>query len=240
MVFADDLRGETAVEALSAIRDYYHDHGYRALRYKPVPAIYHRYPAESDEYALFRLGAHCWRVDLCSAIDLTLPRALSRERRWGIKKAQGAGLEVKMAPDGAEELWPILEWQLETLHGVRPVHRLEEIRDLMARFPGCIQIVSARMHGTMVAGVVLLVMDRVVRAQYSANSALGRELYALNVVFEEAIRFSQDTGHRFFDFGNSNEQDGHVLNEGLHRFKAGFGARDNVQRFYELSCEVSK
>lgn len=236
MVFGDELRGENAVDALAAIRTYYREAGFGLLRYKPVPAIYHRYPAESDHYALFRLDARCWRTDLCSAVDLTQPRAVSRERRWGIKKASGAGLDVVISADGAEELWPILEWQLETLHGVRPVHSLAEIVDLMARFPDHIRIVSARLHGVMVAGVVLFITDRVVRAQYSANSALGRELYALNVVFEEAVRFGQESGCHYLDFGNSNEADGRVLNAGLHRFKAGFGAKDIVQMFYELSC----
>lgn len=235
MIAGSALHGELGVEALTAISSWYRHQGFSALGYKPVPHVYHRQAAETEEYALFRLNASCYRVDLCSVIDLGQPRQWSRERRYGLKRAEAAGIEVTFGREGLDEFWPILQWQLSTLHGVQPVHEQAEMEDLMARFPAHIALVSARYRGEMVAGVVTYFMDRVVRAQYSASSQRGRTLYALNPVFDQAIQAAVDRGHRYFDFGNSNEADGRLLNQGLHRFKFGFGARDTVQRFYQLT-----
>jgi hypothetical protein len=45
---------------------------------------------------------------------------------------------------------------------------------------------------------------------------------------------------RYFDFGVSNEKQGWMLNEGLYRFKASFGAGGVAQEFYEVTLDKSK
>ena len=47
------------IGALETIASHYKSLGYKRLRYKIIPHIYHRMPTEDDKYALFRLGARC-------------------------------------------------------------------------------------------------------------------------------------------------------------------------------------
>ena len=41
----------------------------------------------------------------------------------------------------------------------------------------------------------------------------------------------------FFDFGNSNENNGQFVNEGLIYWKEGFGAKSIVQDFYKIETK---
>jgi hypothetical protein len=56
----------------------------------------------------------------------------------------------------------------------------------------------------------------------------------LVLVLEEAIMSACSNQHRYFSFGTSTERDG-TLNEGLHQFKAEFGAGAVVHHFLELA-----
>ena len=41
----------------------------------------------------------------------------------------------------------------------------------------------------------------------------------------------------YFDFGNSNENNGEFVNQGLLYWKEGFGARSITQDFYEIKTK---
>ena len=44
----------------------------------------------------------------------------------------------------------------------------------------------------------------------------------------------------FFDFGNSHENDGKNINEGLIYWKEGFGSQSFSQNFYEIETKTYK
>lgn len=229
--------GTRMLEALTKIGGWYQDNGFRVFRYKPVPSIYHRRPASDDLYALFRLHAHRYRADLCAVIDLEDRGPLGRDRRAALAKAQSHTVQIAVDPTYLSPLWPILEDQLETRHGVRPTHSLEEIRRLQEAFPDRIQCWAALLNGEVIAGLVLFRTPAVMHAQYSVASAVARQISALDMVFDAAIRQAKDLNIRYFDFGNSNEQEGRVLNDGLHRYKVSLGSGTFVQDFYDCELE---
>lgn len=229
------LRGEAVLHALEAAADHFRECGYRRLRYKAVPHIYHSLPAQDDLYALFRLGAVRYRCDLSVAIPLERRGVPSSRRKRGMKAALKAGLTVHEGPEGAAALWRVLTETLASRHGARPVHSLEEILLLKSLFPSQIEFLVARAGDEVVAGVVLFSSPAVGHAQYIASSPRGNELHALDLLFEHAIERSRTRGHCYFDFGISNEQGGQVLNSGLYQFKAEFGGGGSVHEFYELT-----
>ena len=57
LLLTPQCRTADALEILRACRDHYAALGYTEWVCKPVPHIYHCYPAEEELYALFRLGA---------------------------------------------------------------------------------------------------------------------------------------------------------------------------------------
>src|SRR3954466_2118849 len=239
IVHAGVLTGPAMVDAMALVAEHYARRGFRHMRYAPVPHIYHRQPSEDDVYALFRLGARRVRCNLACAVDLATDVARSGRRRRGLAKAHREGVEVIEGEELVEDLWPVVERNLAERHGVRPVHSVEEMRLLVDRFPGEIAVALARRDGEAVAGVVLFDTPRVSHAQYIASIPLGREVAALDAVFEHCIARAAERGARFFDFGSSTDKGGSVMNDGLHRFKAEFGGGGVAYEHYELDLTTS-
>lgn len=229
-----ELRGNQMVAAIDAIRAYYLAQGRRRLLYKAVPTIYHRAPAQDDLYALFRHGAKRVRCDLTSTVDLANRLPKTAERRRALKKAGKYGVSVVHGTEYLPNLWEILTQNLAEKHNARPVHSLDEIALLASRFPANIRCACAVLDGVIVAGVVLFLTPTVVHTQYIAANDAGRNASALDLIMESCIDLGVENGTRWFDFGISNEQEGAFLNDGLYRFKNGFGGGGYVHEFYEI------
>ena len=223
-----------ALEMLEAVRDYLQANAISTLRYKTIPSIYHRQPAEEDRYALFRLDARLTRRDVLSVVPAGDRLRYQDRRTRGVKSGRKAGVTVEESTDFAP-FWQVLSENLATRFGVAPVHSLAEIALLHGRFPDSIRLFEGRCDGEVVAGAVVFETHRVAHVQYISTSERGRDLHALDVVFDHLlnVRYAQKP---FFDFGISNEDAGRVLNGGLVAQKEGFGARTFVHDYYEVSA----
>jgi hypothetical protein len=216
-----------------SLRAYLGQHGYRALRYKAVPHIYHRHPAEEDRYALFRSHARMYRVDVLSVIQASARLPLQERRRRRISAAQQHGLHIRRSDDlGA--FWRVLEDNLAAAHGAKPTHSLDEISLLCARFPENIHLHLCMDADQVTAGILVYDTPTVAHAQYIATTARGREAGALDLLISHLV--DDEYSHRpFFDLGISNEDEGRVLNIGLVEQKEGFGARAVAHEVYEMA-----
>lgn len=239
LVHDGSLRGNAMLDALRDISEHYRQLGYRRLCYKPVPYAYHRVPSADDLYALARLGARRWRCDLSTILDLQQRACPSHGRRSSLKKAAASGIQVSEGPNELPAFWSLLEETLARRHGAHPTHSLEEMRELIARFPDAIRLQTASSDGRLIAGQLLFETGPVLHAQYFATSELGRNLSALDLVIEKSIVAATSAGFRYYDFGISNEADGRILNSSLFAYKASFGAGTMVHEHYELTLEKS-
>ncbi|MBQ0121416.1 MAG: GNAT family N-acetyltransferase [Bacteroidales bacterium] len=198
--------------------------GVSELIYKPVPHIFHSYPAEDDMYALFRQGAVLSECTISTTIDLDAPIRFDRGNRSAVNKAQRAGIVVSESND-LDAYWQVLQDVLDTRHDTKPVHTVDEMRLLQSRFPENIKLYTASLHGEVIAGVLMFYSGPVAHAQYIASSLAGREHKALALIFDTLIKQAADEGFRYFDFGISCEDHGKYLNEGLAQQKARMGGR---------------
>nr|WP_033006691.1 GNAT family N-acetyltransferase [Xanthomonas vasicola] len=223
------LRAGATSQVFEQIAAHYRALGVRQIVYKPVPHIFHAYPAEEDLYALHRVGAQLYRRDLSSVIALRKPLAFSAERRRSIAKARKAGVQIQRGTQ-LDAFHALLTHVLQR-HGVAPTHRLDELQLLQGRFAQQIVLHEARADGQLVAAALAFDFGRSVHTQYLAVSEQGRQLDALSLLLAELITdvYAQ---RDYFSFGISTEQGGQVLNEGLVEQKERFGARAVVQDFY--------
>jgi hypothetical protein len=234
-VVTDCTMSTPAMLALfDALREYMRECGLASLRYKAVPRIYHRYPADEDLYALFRHGARVCRVDVLSTIAMRAGLPFQERRRRQIRKAEQAGLRVEKS-DEFGEFWEILENNLRTVHGVNPVHTVGEIRLLHERFPAAISLYVCRDGGAMVAGVLIYDSPPMVaHVQYASSTPRGRDVGAMDHLLSQVIKNAY-ADREYFDLGASTEHEGTFLNVGLVEQKEGFGARCVTQQFFELT-----
>ncbi|MDE5555409.1 MAG: GNAT family N-acetyltransferase [Muribaculaceae bacterium] len=225
--------GADIVVMLSEILAYFRNAGYKKLRYKTIPHIFHRYPSEEDVYAIFRCGGRLAECNLSSTVLLDKPIEFNENSRRNMRRAQKSGVTAEKSND-YKGFWLILEALLAERYGAKPVHGLAEITMLAERFPENIELHVARnAGGEIIAGTVLYVTPACIHTQYIAASAEGKACGALCLLFHKLI--SERSGEaRYFDFGTSNENHGLALNEGLLHQKYAMGGRGVAYNIYDI------
>lgn len=216
------------------IPEYLKKNGFSSLIYKKIPYIYHSFPCDEDLYSLFRLNSSVVRRDVSSTIKMNNQIKYSKGRKWIVKKSNACGVVYKES-DNVFAFWSNLTDVLMAGHGAKPVHSYDEISALKNTFPENIRVFSALHNGEQVAGAVMFITDTVAHTQYLYNTVAGRNVGALDGLVDYLVKtvfFNKE----YFDFGISNEQQGHYLNEGLISQKEGFGARAVVHDFYEIKA----
>lgn len=221
------------LDVFDAMREQLKQSGIVRLVYKPVPHIFHAYPAEEDLYALFRAGASLVQRDLASALSLKAPLRWSKGRTYAVKLAEKSGLRVEETRDVATFMG-LLREVLQERHNAAPTHTAAELQHLMGNFPDRIKLFGAFRDSEMLAGAVIYDYGAVVHTQYLANSRQGRDCGALDFVVKALVE-SVYPGRQLLSFGISSEDRGRKLNEGLVAQKEMFGARGIAFDRYELA-----
>lgn len=203
------------------------------LMYKQIPGFYNPQPDAETSYALFLLDARLYRRDCSATIALPDRLPLRKGHHYVIKKAISLGIEIVQETTFRPFWEQVLTPGLATRYGVKPVHTLEEITRLAARFPEHIKQFSAYHDGKILAGTTVFETPTVAHTQYAGVTELGRQVGAQTYLVSTLL--DQYQHKRFFDFGISNEQQGRFLNHGLQEWKEGFGARGAAHDFYEIA-----
>lgn len=231
LLFDEKMKTELMLEVFGALKEYLKSQRVERLVYKPLPYIYHSKPAEEDRYALFRNKALLVKREVTSSIYLGEKIRYSKGRKWTVNKAKKEGLEIQESTD-FQSFWKILLAVLEQNHQAKPTHTANEIQKLASLLPKNIRLFCAEKDAVIVAGAVVFENSDIAHTQYMANSPLGRELGALDLLIDNLIK-DVYADKRYFDFGISNEDAGQTLNTGLIAQKEGFGAHAVVQDMYE-------
>ncbi|MDX5423596.1 MAG: GNAT family N-acetyltransferase [Hymenobacteraceae bacterium] len=224
------MKAATMLEVFEAMRRYFRELGFRSIRYKVIPHIYHLNPAEEDLYALFRCGAKLYRRDAGAVIDLerSLPYATLRKRK--LKKAVALQLAESR---NFETFMQVKQQLLQEKYGITPAHSAAELELLAAKFPENIKLYTAASTGELLAGVVIYETATVAHCQYMGATAKGQEHSALDVLIDYLLQHVYPR-KKYFSFGISTEQEGQWLNEGLMAYKESYGARAVMHDFYVL------
>jgi len=204
----------------------------KKLIYKAIPHIYHKFPAEEDLYALFRVNSRLIRRDVSTTIDLSRGFKFQERRLRAIKKAMKNNVLVNET-ENIDGYWKILNEVLHQKYSTSSVHTLEEICYLKSKFPDNIKLFTSSFQGEIVAGTLIFENDTICHTQYLAASEIGKKIGALDLVISKLI-FDKYRNKKYFDFGISTENGGLLLNEGLISQKEGFGGRAITYDFYEV------
>jgi hypothetical protein len=216
-----------------AMNSYLKEQGFTKMVYKAIPYIYHNVPSQEDLYAMFRMGAKIIGRNISSTIYQSNKVKFIESRKSGIRKALANNVTVRMSSD-IDAFWNILDTNLKNKYGVAPVHTLEEIKLLQSRFPKNIKLCMAYDGEEALGGTLLYITKQVLHTQYISASLRGKELGVLDLMFDYIIN-REYTNYPYFDFGQSTEQMGNVLNEALIFQKEGFGGRGMCYDIYEYS-----
>ena len=144
-ILSEDTRAGEVLELFDVTLAWMKQNGVTRWIYKQVPTIYHRCPAQEDDYALWRNGAvlkSCLVSTTIPLNDASLYPDVERRRHRGERKAMEAGFNI-VESEKLELFWPIMEANLHDRYGVAPVHTLQEMQLLKSRFPERIRLFLA-------------------------------------------------------------------------------------------------
>ncbi len=225
------ISAEDVLLIFQYINNFLKDQGVVKVIYKAIPWIYHICPAEEDLYTLFRLQARLIGRNLSSTICRSHVLKFTESRKSGLRKAIKNNIIVKESDD-FDSFWHILSDNLNQKYGTFPVHSIDEMKLLHERFPDQIKLFVTLLRQDIIAGSVIYVTKQVIHTQYISANPIGKELGALDLLFDYLINHEY-LSYPYFDFGHSTEDNGYFLNQSLIFQKEGFGGRGVVYDIYE-------
>lgn len=138
-----------------------------------------------------------------------------------------------------DEFWRVLEENLKQQHGLKPVHSLEEMKQLIRLFPDNIKLFIIRNADTNLidAGTLLFDNGSVIKMQYIATSDHGRTNRAIHAMYYLFISQYKKT-KIFIDMGTCMTDDD--VNTSLLYLKQRFGAEVYCTERYNLTVQLQK
>lgn len=232
LVMGPGIRAVQVCEIFRELNEVLRWDGFRRVIYKAVPWIYHQQPAEEDLYALTSV-CHARLIirDISSAIIGDRKMRFSGSRKDGIRKARRRGLIVMESMD-FDAFWQILNDNLTSKYGIRPVHSAEELKLLHSRFPDKIRLYMVFEGEEPVGGTILFLTPQALHTQYISATPEGKACGAIDLLFDHLINTAY-SDYRYIDFGKSTSSNSADLNENLIFQKEGFGARAVCYDTYE-------
>ena len=226
-------------EAFKALLAFLNAKAISTLELRNIPTFYNTMPSDELSYFLFKANAKLIKRDALMVIDTSTKIKFQKNRREGINKAKRNGLTIAV-DDNFEGFWnEILIPNLQQKHAVAPVHSLEEIQLLAAKFPDHIKQVNVYKDNVIVAGTTLFLTKTTIHPQYVSGNSDKNAFGSLDLAYDYIINHF-DSSKRYFDFNISSEENGTALNSGLIFWKESCGARTYVADNYLIDTACYK
>ena len=226
-------------EAFKALLAFLDAKAISSLELRNIPTFYNTMPSDELSYFLFKANATLIKRDALMVIDTSTKIKFQKNRREGINKAKRNGLTIAVEHNFEGFRNEILIPNLQKKHGVAPVHSLEEIQLLAAKFPDHIKQVNVYKDNVIVAGTTLFLTKTTIHPQYVSGNSDKNAFGSLDLAYDYIINHF-DSSKRYFDFNISSEENGTALNSGLIFWKESCGARTYVADNYLIDTACYK
>ncbi|OOG71462.1 GNAT family N-acetyltransferase [Algoriphagus sp. A40] len=193
---------------------------------------------DETDYAMWYHGFQILSRELETAIKLgdyaEVSNAFSSSTKRNIKRGR-QNLLLKESND-YEAYWEVLTKNLFERHALLPTHSYSEFIQLIKSVGSeKIKLFVACVDDKIVAGIILFIPNQnAVHAQYICSDSEFQELRPLNAVIDEIIKWACSQKYQYLNLGTSNFDAGRGINEGLFRFKEGFGGRNVLRETMHL------
>ena len=236
-VLQDSAKLKSTFLAFKEVLKFLFEERIKKLDIRIIPSFYNSLPSDELEYILYKAEASLVKRDVILLIDYQNKLRFQKNRREGINKAKRKELLVKVDGD-YDKFWnEILIPNLKEKHNTSPVHSLDEIKLLAARFPKHIKQVNVYQDDKIVAGTTLFLTKNVVHPQYISGNQNKNELGSLDLLMNDVFDHFKE-GRNYFSFNTSSEENGKLLNEGLLFWKESCGARPLIFNNYEINTDT--
>ncbi|MBU6158229.1 MAG: GNAT family N-acetyltransferase [Bacteroidetes bacterium] len=236
-VLHDSVGVKDAVEIVDATVAFAADHQIDEIVIRNPFRIFHSLPSDETDFAMWHHGFTLKYREIESVILLgeNTRQYYDDSTLRSIKKSNK--LVQVMPSDDWNAFWNILEMNLTQKYHRRPTHSLEDFNRLQSLLPdGLVKLFAAYEGDNMIAGIVVFLANKkCLHAQYIASDSNYQHLRPLNAIIDYVVNWGVAEKFTYLNLGTSNEQQGRFLNEGLFRFKEGFGAKGILREAMHLT-----
>ena len=232
LILPKQIKLKDVLTVFGEILKYYNEKGFSNLLIKQTPTLYHLYPSDEIEYALFVCKAELYRRDaaICLRPSSFAP---NENRKRKIKSANTHNFQIRET-DNMKPFWnEVLIPNLQISHGGTPVHSLQEIQSLKDSFPENIKQYDIYEEDKITGGTTLFNTKNTSLAQYISATPRGKSMDVLSALFAHIIQ-KKSSAFDYFSFGHSNENNGRALNHTLSYWKESFGGSTMTHDFYDV------
>ena len=228
-------------EMLSLVFSFAKENGFHSISFLRLPPASLQVEFSEDlPYWMYQQGWGMIRCEMDGAVDVSgmkednIMASLSGKCRNMVRQAERGNVLVSISDD-FKAYWSLLESVLDSRHGARPTHTLEEIVRLKSLMPNDIRLLAAFIKEKMVAGTVLVTINEIaVYTLYMAQDYESQKFHPMHLVLVEALKLAIWEKRRALHLGVSTEDGGTKVNEGLFFFKESFGCRPVRRESWEI------
>ena len=216
-----------------AILLFLNENGILVLNIKKIPSIYCDTLSDEIDYLVSICKGITTMKHAVSVINLNSNFKISKSRQECINRGKKLNLVIK-EEDNLKSFWnDILIPNLKEKYNAKPVHSLDEINALKAKFPENIKHFNVYHNDKIVCGTTLFITKNVAKPQYISGTESNNLLGSIDYLYDYLInQVSKEKS--YFDFGPSHENNGLNIVNNINFWKESFGANTLVQDFYEL------
>jgi len=233
-------------EVIENIIEYSICRGFSAIEMRLPEHIFCNTLSGELEFILTYLDFKIVQTELSSAVCLVaknfsdIESNFSYDTKRSYNKAKNSGMLLVAKPeewpcdvDIWNIYWGMLYNNLQEKHRASPTHSVAELIKLKELFPEDINLFCSFIKDKLISGTLVFKCNKeVAHTFYIAQDYNYQNFRPLNLVFTNLIYTLYKQGFKYLNFGISTESGGTAINEGLFRFKEGFGARGAVRRYY--------
>lgn len=225
LIIEDDTTTPDVIEILQLIEAEAKLLGVAEIIIRPTFSIYNSGLTGAIDYALWKCGYGIKYREAEYAIELDKYPMYTSSCKRSVAAAYKKGIEVRESAD-LKKYWEILSGNLKERYGVAPVHSIAQIETLQGLVGDVVKLFAAYHADIMIGGILAFLANKhVVHAQYIASVNAYQEYRPLNAIIDTMCQWGKTNGYKYHNLGMATEPGGVIINDGLMRFKEGFGAR---------------
>jgi hypothetical protein len=237
-----DLRAETALELVNAVKDYAKQERWSGIEMTIPPAFYNAEAADLMSFALFRGGFRLEHRWLCHALAIQPGTGMAYDGLFRANQVLAVNMgrrdgiiTTEPGLDGLEDFFRVFR-DTYSRHGTAPTHSESEIRDLVTRMPDRVSTVLATLNDEAVAGLLVFQVTKDVAYTFyiCTKTDSGSKNGAACAIAGLVDRLS-GRGMKYIDFGPSASDT--KFNKGVAFFKEGLGASGYCRDRWRWSAE---
>ena len=235
LVYSSKINGKKVEHILDSLLFFFKENRVQSFYFKPVPSFYASRGNAEMEFFMLKNGAFLDKKEMNLGVNLAMPLTISKSKLKHFRKIEQLDLEL-VDEQQLGSFWKlVLEPRLCEKYDAKPLHTLQEIKELKGKFPNNIKQFSVYHEDVIIAGITIFETETVVKSQYGATTKKGEELRALDFLFINLIQKYKSEGKLFFDMGIVNDDNEKGYHAGLLKQKEELGCSVYSQDFYKMN-----